>query len=109
MEEYLVHLAENGGPIGVLAAVLVYLIIYMQRKNTSEKRNDDKQKLINGLTKLNDEINTKETEIILLKKDVDLLKEENIGLKQDIKEIKNTLQTMALALERIASKYDGKD
>lgn len=109
MEEYLVHLAENGGPIGVLAAVLVYLIIYMQRKNTSEKRNDDKQKLINGLTKLNDEINTKETEIILLKKDVDILKEENIGLKQDIKEIKNTLQTMALALERIASKYDGKD
>lgn len=106
MEEYLVHLAENGGPIGVLAAVLVYLIIYMQRKNTSEKRNDDKQKLINGLTKLNDEINTKETEIILLKKDVDILKEENIGLKQDIKEIKNTLQTMALALERIASKYD---
>lgn len=106
MEEYLVHLAENGGPIGVLAAVLVYLIIYMQRKNTSEKRNDDKQKLINGLTKLNDEINTKETEIILLKKDVDILKEENIGIKQDIKEIKNTLQTMALALERIASKYD---
>lgn len=106
MEEYLVHLAENGGPIGVLAAVLVYLIIFIQRKNTSEKRDDDKQKLINGLTKLNDEINAKETEIILLKKDVDLLKEENIGLKQDIKEIKNTLQTMALALERIASKYD---
>lgn len=106
MEEYLVHLAENGGPIGVLAAVLVYLIIFIQRKNTSEKRDDDKQKLINGLTKLNDEINTKETEIILLKKDVDLLKEENIGIKQDIKEIKNTLQTMALALERIASKYD---
>lgn len=106
MEEYLIHLAENGGPIGVLAAVLVYLIIFIQRKNTSEKRDDDKLKLINGLTKLNDEINNKETEIILLKKDVDLLKEENVGIKQDIKEIKNTLQTMALALERIASKYD---
>ena len=106
MEEYLIHLAENGGPIGVLAAVLVYLIIFIQRKNTSEKRDDDKLKLINGLTKLNDEINNKETEIVLLKKDVDLLKEENIGIKQDIKEIKNTLQTMALALERIASKYD---
>lgn len=106
MEEYLIHLAENGGPIGVFAAVLVYLIIFIQRKNTSEKRDDDKLKLINGLTKLNDEINNKETEIILLKKDIELLKEENIGIKQDIKEIKNTLQTMALALERIASKYD---
>jgi len=109
MEEYLIQLAENGGPIGVLAAVLVYLIIFIQRKNTSEKRDTDRVKLEQEIKDLNDEINKKETEIILLQKDIDLLKEENIGIKQDIKEIKTTLQSMALALERIASKYDDKD
>ncbi len=109
MEEYLIQLAENGGPIGILAAALVYLIIFIQRKNTSEKRDTDRVKLEQEIKDLNDEINKKETEIILLQKDIDLLKEENIGIKQDIKEIKTTLQSMALALERIASKYDDKD
>jgi hypothetical protein len=33
---------------------------------------------------------------------------ETTGIKEDIKEMKNTLNTMALALERIASKYDDK-
>ena len=106
MEEYLIHLAENGGPVGILAAVLVYLIIFIQRKNTSERRDGDRVKLEQEIKALKDEINKKETEIILLKKDIDLLKEDNVGIKQDIKEIKATLQTMALSLERIASKYD---
>ena len=106
MEDYLIHLAENGGPVGVLAAVLVYLIVFIQRKNTSEKRDGDRVKFEQEIKNLKDELNKKETEIILLQKDIDLLREDNIGIKQDIKEIKATLQTMALSLERIASKYD---
>lgn len=109
MENYLIHLAENGGPVGVLAAILVYLIIFIQRKNTSERRDGDRMKLEDEIKNIKEEINKKETEIILLQKDINLLKEDNIGIKQDLKEIKNTLQSMALALERIASKYNDKD
>ena len=36
---------------------------------------------------------------------VDYMKEEQAGTKEDIKEIKQTLNNMALALERIAAKY----
>lgn len=41
-----------------------------------------------------------------MQKDIDHLKDENIGIKEDIKEIKDTLHTIALAMERIATKLD---
>ena len=40
MEEIIQQLAASG-PMGVIAAGIVYLVIYFQRKQTSEKRNDD--------------------------------------------------------------------
>ena len=43
-----------------------------------------------------------------MEKDVKYLMTETTGIKEDIKEMKNTLNTMALALERIAAKYDEK-
>lgn len=109
MENYLVHMAENGGPVGVLAAVLVYLIVFIQRRNTSDQRNTEKKTLQNQIDSLKEECKALEMDKLLLEKDIDLLKDENIGIKQDIKEIKDTLQKMALSLERIASKYDDKD
>ena len=51
-------------------------------------------------------INEVETEKKLLQKDVDFIKSEHIDIKTDIKEMKNTLNNMALSLERIAAKYD---
>ena len=44
MEEILQQLAASG-PLGVIAAGIVYLVIYFQRKQTSEKRNDDTAQL----------------------------------------------------------------
>lgn len=43
-----------------------------------------------------------------MEKDVNYLMNETTGIKEDIKDIKSTLNTMALALERIAAKYDDK-
>ena len=43
-----------------------------------------------------------------MQKDIEHLLQENVGIKEDIKEIKTTLNSMALALERIAAKYDDK-
>ena len=108
MEEVITNLAANGGPLGVIAAGIVYLIIYIQRKQTSEKRNDDTAKLKEQIDALKEELNKEKTEKQLLQKDVAYLLSETTGIKEDIKEMKNTLNTMALALERIASKYDDK-
>ena len=109
MEDTIIQMASNGGPIGVLAAAIVYLIIFLQRKNTSEKRNDDTAQLQSEIDNLEKELATIKTEKQLLQKDINYLMSENIGIKEDIKEIKNTLNTMALALERIAAKYDNEN
>ena len=109
MEDTIIQIASNGGPIGVLAAAIVYLIIFLQRKNTSEKRNDDTAQLQSEIDNLEKEIAAIKTEKQLLQKDINYLMSENIGIKEDIKEIKNTLNTMALALERIAAKYENEN
>lgn len=108
MEEVITNLAANGGPLGVIAAGVVYLIIYIQRKQTSEKRNDDTTKLKEQIDEIKEELNKEKTEKQLLQKDVAYLMTETTGIKEDIKEMKNTLNSMALALERIASKYEDK-
>lgn len=108
MEEAINTLATNGGPLGVIAAAVVYLIIYLQRKNTSEKRNEDTDQLRAELAALKDELNTLKNQKQLIEKDVTYLLSETTGIKEDIKEMKNTLNSMALALERIAAKYDEK-
>ena len=108
MEDVITQLAQNGGPLGVIAAGVVYLIIYFQRKQTSEKRNDDTQVLNEKIAGLNAEITQLRSEKQLLEKDVNYLMNETTGIKEDIKDIKSTLNTMALALERIAAKYDDK-
>ena len=109
MEDTIIQMASNGGPIGVLAAAIVYLIIFLQRKNTSEKRNDDTAQLQSEIDNLEKELAAIKTEKQLLQKDINYLMTENIGIKEDIKEIKNTLNTMALALERIAAKYNNEN
>lgn len=106
MEEFLQQLAASG-PLGIVAAGIVYLVIYFQRKQTSEKRNDDTAQLQKQIDDLNVELNEEKTAKKMLEKDINYLMTENADIKEDIKEIKNTLNSMALALERIAAKYDG--
>lgn len=107
MEEIIQQLAASG-PLGVIAAGIVYLVIYFQRKQTSEKRNDDTAQLQKEIYELTAELQKEKTEKQLLEKDVKYLMGETIGIKEDIKEMKNTLNSMALALERIAAKYEDK-
>lgn len=107
MEEIIQQLAASG-PLGVIAAGIVYLVIYFQRKQTSEKRNDDTAQLQKQIDDLTSQLQEEKTSKQLLEKDVKYLMSEITGIKEDIKEMKNTLNSMALALERIAAKYDDK-
>lgn len=123
MEQLVLNIISKGEPLSIvalLACITIYVIIHYQRKNTAESRDSEIMTLTSGLKNLNIELaktkstvdnlqivmNEVETEKKLLQKDVDFVKSEHIDIKTDIKEMKNTLNNMALSLERIAAKYD---
>lgn|SRR5574344_283241 len=123
MEQLVLNIISKGEPLSIvalLACITVYVVIHYQRKNTAESRDSEIMTLTSGMKNLNTElaktksavdnlqtiINDVETEKKLLQKDVDIIKSEHIDIKTDIKEMKNTLNNMALSLERIAAKYD---
>lgn len=123
MEQSVLNIISKGEPLSIvalLACITIYVVIHYQRKNTAESRDSEILTLTSGLKNLNTEltltksavdnlqtvINEVETEKKLLQKDVDIIKSEHIDIKTDIKEMKNTLNNMALSLERIAAKYD---
>lgn len=103
MEDIFQQLITNGGPVGVLSAAVVYLIVFLQRKNTSTKRNDEADELRSQINDLQNELTKAETEKELMKKDISYLMTENSGIKEDIKEMKATMNQMAMSIERIAA------
>jgi hypothetical protein len=57
MEDSLLQLANSGGPIGIVAAGLMYLIISIQRNNTSAKRDKEKEDHDKRIALLEDRMN----------------------------------------------------
>lgn len=123
MEQSVLNIISKGEPLSIvalLACITIYVVIHYQRKNTAESRDSEIMALTSGMKNLNNElahtksavdnlqtvINEVEIEKKLLQKDVDFIKSEHTDIKTDIKEMKNTLNNMALSLERIAAKYD---
>lgn len=121
--EQALKIIATGNPLAVvalLAIVIVYLVIKYERKGTAEKRDKENADLVakcknysEKIENLEETVETQRTAIQELKlqnelqsKDIDYMKNEQIDVKTDIKEIKTTLNTMAIALERIAAKYD---
>lgn len=115
MEQAIAPTLASGNPLAVVALIAIvamYLVINYQRKNTAAERDATEQKHKKEIDELFVEVkllkqanNEAEIRRQLIEKDIGYLKDEQEGTKEDIKEIKNTLNTMALALERIAAKY----
>jgi uncharacterized protein YoxC len=101
MEEFITAAFQSGNATAIVAAAVVYVIIYIQRKNTSVARDNTSEKLLMEIAKLKQENELKQ-------KDIDYLMAENNGVKEDIKEMKNTLNQMAISLATIAAKYNNK-
>lgn len=121
--EQALKIIATGNPLAIvalLAVVIVYLVIKYERKGTAEKRDKENADLVakcknysEKIENLEETVETQRTAIQELKlqnelqsKDIDYMKNEQIDVKTDIKEIKTTLNTMAIALERIAAKYN---
>lgn len=101
MEEFITAAFQSGNATAIVAAAIVYVIIYIQRKNTSVTRDNTSEKLLLEIARLKQENELKQ-------KDIDYLMAENNGVKEDIKEMKNTLNQMAISLATIAAKYNNK-
>lgn len=99
MEEFITAAFQSGNATAIAAAAVVYIIIYVQRKNTSATRDNTSEKLMLEIARLKQENELKQ-------KDIDYLMAENNGVKEDIKEMKNTLNQMAISLATIAAKYN---
>lgn len=99
MEELIKTAFESGNATAILAAAIVYLVVYIQRKNTAASRDTVSEEL-------REKQNQLEKEYMLMKKDVDNLTSETGGIKEDIKEMKATLNQMAISLTKIAAKYE---
>ena len=102
MEDLITSALQSGNTTAILSAVIVYLVIYFQRKNTGAERDNMTDKLFEEIADLR-----KDNE--LKQKDINYLLNENNIVKEDIKEIKATLNQMAISLAKIAAKYDSKE
>ena len=98
MEELLTTAFQSGNATAILSGVIVYLIVFLQRKNTAATRDDT-------ISKLKEDIYNLNNQKILMQKDIEFLVQENTGIKQDIKEIKSTLQQIAVSIAEIAVQY----
>ena len=76
MEDVLTAAIQSGNATAILSGVLVYLIVFLQRKNTAATRDESINKLKSEIDKLN-QAN------ILKQKDIEYLKQENNGIKED--------------------------
>lgn len=121
--EQALKIIATGNPLAIvalLAIVIVYLVIKYERKGTAEKRDKENADLVakckrysEKIENLEETVDAQRTAIQELQlqnelqgKDIEYIKNDQIDVKSDIKEIKATLNTMAIALERIAAKYD---
>lgn len=106
MEDFLIKALQSGNVTGMLCSIILYLIIHVQRKNTATYRDSQ----IEDLQKVHaQEINKLKIEKELMEKDIEFLKDENSTVKSDIKEIKTTLQQIALSLATIAAKNENRE
>lgn len=98
MEELLTTAFQSGNVTAILSGVIVYLIVFLQRKNTAATRDDT-------ISKLKEDIESLNNQKLLMQKDIEFLVQENTGIKQDIREIKSTLQQIAVSIAEIAVQY----
>lgn len=55
MEDLLTQFIQSG-PVGIAAAAIVYLIVYFQRKDTKNKRDEDRDNLDKRVSLIENEI-----------------------------------------------------
>lgn len=84
MEEFLTNLVASG-PVGIVSAAVVYLIIHMQRSKTGKKRDESE---------------------VLLNYRVDQLEKSHGDLASNIKELQEAIIQLQISINRFIGKIE---
>lgn len=84
MEDFLTNLVASG-PVGIVAAAVVYLIIHMQRSKTGKKRDESE---------------------VLLNYRVDQLEKSHGDLASNIKELQEAIIQLQISINRFIGKIE---
>lgn len=84
MEDFLTNLVASG-PVGIVAAAAVYLIIHMQRSKTGKKRDESE---------------------VLLNYRVDQLEKSHGDLASNIKELQEAIIQLQISINRFIGKIE---
>lgn len=88
MEDTLTNILQTGNPTAIIAAVVVYLIIAYQRKETGQKRDQDSNMVDYRLTKL---------------------EEGQTGLSGSIKELQDSIISLTVSINRLMERTSGRN
>lgn len=88
MEDTLTNILQTGNPTAIIAAVVVYLIIAYQRKETGQKRDQDSNMVDYRLTKL---------------------EEGQTGLSGSIKELQDSIVSLTVSINRLMERTSGRN
>jgi uncharacterized protein YlxW (UPF0749 family) len=86
MEDFINSLLSSG-PVGIVSAAVVYLVIYMQRSKTGKKRDENE---------------------VLLKYRVQKLEESHDNLSKSIKELQDSIISLQISVNRLVDSIGKK-
>lgn len=87
MEDTLTNILQTGNPTAIIAAVVVYLIIAYQRRETGNKRDQDANMVDYRLNKL---------------------EEGQTGLSTSIKELQDSIISLTVSINRLMERTSGR-
>lgn len=95
MEEQITNILQTGNPVAIIAAVVVYVIIYLQRNNTASKRDADSQSIHDDILKLRFE--------------VDNLKHSDVHKEEILEDLRNQLNILNTNLAKLSVTIEGME
>ncbi len=95
MEEVLSNAFQSGNVTAIIAAVVVYLIIYLQRNSTASKRDEDSQSIHDDILKLRFE--------------VDSLKHSDVHKEEILEDLRNQLNILNTNLAKLSVTIEGME
>ena len=95
MEEILTNAFNSGNVTAIIAAVVVYVIIYLQRNTTASRRDEDSQSIHDDILKLRFE--------------VDNLKNSDVHKEEILEDLRNQLNSLNTNLAKLSVTIEGME
>ena len=100
MDEFLNQLIQTGSPSAILVGVIVYGIVYFQRKQTSSKRDSDSNEMHDELLKLKFKVTELEGIANLHRDKLESIDKQLAIVNQELVKLNCQVENLVKALER---------